>query len=223
MATLLLAHRGDTINFRENTIAAFQSAFNHGADGIELDIQFYKDKLIVVHNYLFDKSGDYPSLSDVVRACAGKGRLEIEVKSMDLDFLPKLKQIIRAYKNADFELTTSVWPVVHYLRQTFPDIRLGIIFHSNDFETWMTEEFVCTKVTKLMKLMQGNVAHLPWEIIMSYPSVVNACHKSGIKVHSHIFKQELEAETAIYRKMRELTIDQCTFDDIRLPSVLHKK
>jgi glycerophosphoryl diester phosphodiesterase len=47
---LIAAHRGNSNNFPENTIAAFQSAVNLGADMIELDVQFTKDKQIVVYH-----------------------------------------------------------------------------------------------------------------------------------------------------------------------------
>jgi len=48
---LIAAHRGDSSNFPENTMVAFQSAVNIGVDMIELDVQFTKDKQIVVaHN-----------------------------------------------------------------------------------------------------------------------------------------------------------------------------
>ena len=47
---LIAAHRGNSSNFPENTVAAFQSAVNVGADMIELDVQFTKDNQIVVYH-----------------------------------------------------------------------------------------------------------------------------------------------------------------------------
>jgi glycerophosphoryl diester phosphodiesterase len=216
MTPLLIAHRGDAVNFAENTIDAFRSAFEHGADGIELDVQFYQGKLIVVHDYLFDRNRDYPKLSDVLATFVGKGRIEIEVKQMDWDFLPELKRLIGKYKDADIEITTSVWPLAQHLRVAFPATNMGIIFLSKEFEDWMTEDFICTKIIKLTKLMQGNVAHIQWDAIKKAPKVVKVCHDNEIKVHSHIFKQEIGLEAEIYNRMCVLGIDQCTFDDIAL-------
>jgi len=39
MVPLLIVHRGDTVHFPENTLEAFKSAFDLGADGIECDVQ----------------------------------------------------------------------------------------------------------------------------------------------------------------------------------------
>ena len=41
---LIIAHRGDVTNAPENTIPAFKSALDLGADGIELDVRLTKDK-----------------------------------------------------------------------------------------------------------------------------------------------------------------------------------
>ncbi len=46
--TNVTAHRGDSINAPENTIAAFESAIIHFADWIELDLKQTKDGVIVV-------------------------------------------------------------------------------------------------------------------------------------------------------------------------------
>lgn len=48
---LIIAHRGDITNAPENTIPAFQKAFELGADGIELDVRLTKDEnLVVLHD-----------------------------------------------------------------------------------------------------------------------------------------------------------------------------
>ena len=48
----LTAHRGDSLNYDENTLSAFRSAKELGADWIELDVQETKDKkLVVIHDY----------------------------------------------------------------------------------------------------------------------------------------------------------------------------
>ena len=49
---IIIAHRGDTTNFPENTIPAFENAFALGADGIELDVRLTKDQnLVVFHDH----------------------------------------------------------------------------------------------------------------------------------------------------------------------------
>ncbi|MCX7845927.1 MAG: glycerophosphodiester phosphodiesterase family protein, partial [Dictyoglomaceae bacterium] len=44
---IILGHRGNAYN-PENTIKAFKSAIEMGADGIELDVQKTKDNILIV-------------------------------------------------------------------------------------------------------------------------------------------------------------------------------
>ena len=46
--TIAVAHRGDPLVERENTLTSFSSAVNHGADMIELDLRRTRDGAIVV-------------------------------------------------------------------------------------------------------------------------------------------------------------------------------
>lgn len=46
--TEITAHRGDSLNYTENTLLAFNSAVEKNADWIELDVQLTKDKEVVV-------------------------------------------------------------------------------------------------------------------------------------------------------------------------------
>ncbi len=48
---LIIAHRGDVSNAPENTLPAFQSAYDSGADGVELDVRLTRDdRLVVFHD-----------------------------------------------------------------------------------------------------------------------------------------------------------------------------
>ncbi|MBC8279887.1 MAG: hypothetical protein H8E48_03780, partial [Chloroflexi bacterium] len=54
---LVIAHRGDSANAPENTIAAFKKALDLGADGIELDVRLTKDeKLVVFHDRFLERT-----------------------------------------------------------------------------------------------------------------------------------------------------------------------
>src|SRR5690606_21259675 len=53
------AHRGNSAEFPENTLAAFASAVDLGADWIELDLFRSRDgKLVVVHDRTTARTGD---------------------------------------------------------------------------------------------------------------------------------------------------------------------
>ncbi|HSN94126.1 MAG TPA: glycerophosphodiester phosphodiesterase family protein, partial [Anaerolineaceae bacterium] len=56
---LIIAHRGASALAPENTLAAFQLAYDQKADGIELDVMLSADKeLIVLHDEIVDRTTD---------------------------------------------------------------------------------------------------------------------------------------------------------------------
>lgn len=59
MKQLIYAHRGASYDYPENTMLAFRKAIEQGADGIELDVQFTKDKkLVVLHDDSIDRTSN---------------------------------------------------------------------------------------------------------------------------------------------------------------------
>lgn len=51
MVPKIIAHRGHSHKYPENTMIAFKKAVELGADGFEFDVHFTKDKNVVVHHY----------------------------------------------------------------------------------------------------------------------------------------------------------------------------
>lgn len=57
----MIAHRGDSANAPENTLAAFQMAIDAGAEGVEFDVQLSKDGVpVVIHDYDLKRTGSRP-------------------------------------------------------------------------------------------------------------------------------------------------------------------
>ncbi|MGM0900010.1 MAG: glycerophosphodiester phosphodiesterase [Bacillota bacterium] len=57
--TLILAHRGYSASYPENTMLAFVEAESVGADGLELDVQMTKDgELVVIHDEKVNRTTD---------------------------------------------------------------------------------------------------------------------------------------------------------------------
>jgi glycerophosphoryl diester phosphodiesterase len=103
---LVLAHRGARRVAPENTVEAFRTALEQGADGVELDVHRTSDERLVVHH---DAAADglgvlatrslaeiraarpeIPTLEEALDACAGS-LVNIEVKNLpvDADFDPE--------------------------------------------------------------------------------------------------------------------------------------
>lgn len=151
METLLIAHRGDTVHYEENTIDAFQSAFSLGADGIECDVQLYCNRLIVVHDYLFDKSKTYPTLENVLDEVGEMGRIEIDVKAFSSEIITHLAQVLNHYQRIDYEITTSELFLIPHIRNEFPNASIGVIFPPYLFQDWMTHDFIQRKIVETTK------------------------------------------------------------------------
>ena len=211
MKPLVIAHRGDTLNFPENTIEAFKSAFNKGADGIELDVHLDKSgNVIVVHDYLHDQNKTYPLLSNVLKQFGQKGRLEIEIKSFDPKCITEVGKLIRKYKPKDFELTSSILPLFPYLKKEFPKEKIGLIFDEKLLSNWMTKEFIEELVLAYMKLTGANILHFPFE--RNTRNIVNLMHENGFLTHAYLKNWGIDK----YKEAINLRIDQIVTDDINL-------
>ncbi len=93
----VLAHRGGTGPWRENTLEAFSSALALGADGVELDVRLSADgKLVVHHDAEIPGSGLIhecrrdqlpqwvPTLEAALATCAG-AVVNVEIKNIPTD------------------------------------------------------------------------------------------------------------------------------------------
>jgi len=94
---VVIAHRGASATFAENTIEAFRGAAEQGADWVELDVRRTADHSLVVHHdaLLYDGRAivelaaadlppSVPTLARALDACAGMG-VNIEIKNNEPD------------------------------------------------------------------------------------------------------------------------------------------
>lgn len=208
---LFIAHRGDTVNFSENTMEAFEGAFDKGADGIELDVHLSDaGEIIVVHNYLYDRSQKYPTLDEVLSRFATRGRIEIEIKELEEKALVIVQAVVNKYRPFDVEVTTSVQPLMQRMSEIFSSDRRGLIFRRNLIEDWMPEDFRIKWLLAHLHLTGANVLHLDFDLYT--PAIIESLHTKDILSHTHI-KAENNEE---FERVRDLGIDQFTFDDIEL-------
>ena len=98
---LVIAHRGASADFAENTLDAFSGAIAQEADGVELDVRRTADGRLAVHHddtladgrviveTRFDALPEaVPDLAEVLDACAPLGVVNVEIKNWpeDRDF-----------------------------------------------------------------------------------------------------------------------------------------
>jgi glycerophosphoryl diester phosphodiesterase len=100
---LIIAHRGFSGRYMENTLASVRGALKLGVDFVEVDVQETRDgELIVFHDYRLDRlcgvrgrvrdktlaeiqrcNRQVPTLREVLHACRGRARVLIEIKRAD--------------------------------------------------------------------------------------------------------------------------------------------
>jgi glycerophosphoryl diester phosphodiesterase len=208
MKPLLIAHRGDTEKFPENTMEAFQSAFDRGADGIEFDVHCHKGgDVVIVHDYTHDENLVYPSLEEVLSTFSSKGRMEIEIKAFEEECVLQAAEIVHRIKPQDYEVTSSEIPLIPVIRKLFPDALVGLLFKPCLIEEWMPVCHIHRMLLGYMKLLGTNILHLGLEHYSE--ELVELMHANGYRTHTHLGKENTEA----YNKVVEFGIDQCTIDD----------
>jgi glycerophosphoryl diester phosphodiesterase len=139
---MVAAHRGVTAGAAENTIAAFTNAIEAGADMIEFDVRRTRDgELIAFHDTRVDGApigtlsrDDItvaagvrpPLLTDVLRACAGRIRLDVELK--EDGYVQDVMAALRAGFDPAHMIVTSFLPaVVTQAKHFFPEVRAGLL------------------------------------------------------------------------------------------------
>jgi glycerophosphoryl diester phosphodiesterase len=139
---MVAAHRGVAAGAAENTIAAFTNAIDVGADMIEFDVRRTRDgELIAFHDALAGGApvsgltrDDIaaaagvrpPLLTEVLHACAGRIRLDVELK--EDGYVPDVMAVLRAgFDPAQMVVTSFLPTVVAQAKQTFPEVKTGLL------------------------------------------------------------------------------------------------
>ena len=127
----VIAHRGYSAKFPENTLIAFKEALRLGAHGIELDVHLTKDHhVVVIHDEQIDRTTD------------GKGYVKDytlqQLQTFDAgswfnplfaaEKIPTLAQVLALVKETDaivnIELKTNVFPYEGLLEEVFKLVKL---------------------------------------------------------------------------------------------------
>ncbi|MCM3873080.1 MAG: hypothetical protein ND895_20550 [Pyrinomonadaceae bacterium] len=108
---LIIGHRGASAVAPENTLAAFSRAIQHGADGVEFDVQLSQDGVpVVIHDPTLARTG---LIDGVVAELSAEmlGRIDVgswfgqRSNAAELDFrgekLPSLQQTLELFADSD--------------------------------------------------------------------------------------------------------------------------
>ncbi len=149
---LVLAHRGGTGPWRENTLEAFTGARHAGADGVELDVRLAADGVLVVHHDALVEGAPIhavasvdlprwvPALAEVLDACTGWA-VNVEIKNSPGEpgsgearpVAGAVADVLRrdaARSGAPLVVVSSFWPAtLEAVRAAAAPVALGLLTH----------------------------------------------------------------------------------------------
>lgn len=181
----IIAHRGASAFFKENTLTAFKAAYNMGVNAFETDIQVSKDGFLVLnHNYSLNKKSikEYTlkelknfaicTLEELLAILDKRSFLNIEIKN-DNNIYPnieeKLALCLKKYgqeKNTNLLISSFYLPSLYKIKKLLPDLKIGLL----------------TKKFNLKEIESLN----PYSVNMSYKrinkKIIDICHKKDKKI-----------------------------------------
>ena len=186
---LIIAHRGASADFPENSLDAFSGALQQGADWVELDVRRSKDGVLVVHHDAHLAGGDLikdldsnslpegvPSLAEAFEASESMGvNIEIMLLPCEPDFdevdlvCEAVVGLVRAYRSTDKILVSSFdINAIDRIKETDPLIATG----------WLVAERSDGIQILDRARSQNHSAINPWDDIVD-ESLIEEAHSRG--------------------------------------------
>ncbi len=186
---LIIAHRGASAYYKENTLDAFKAAYDMGARYFETDVQTSFDgRLVLYHDYHFkNKDGQERAVKDAEAAslaACGAPYLEqlFEVLPNDAKINLEIKNDGNLYPSIEHKLLKTLdalnidkrrilissfdYPTLMRVREIDGDIKIGVLTRSFD--------------------LAGILALNAYSVHMSEqritPAIIDSCHNAGLKV-----------------------------------------
>jgi glycerophosphoryl diester phosphodiesterase len=154
----IVAHRGSSLRFPENTLAAFSGAVREGADWIELDVRRTREGVYVLNHdptiggkaiaastfgELMVQKPDLVRLDTVLDFAKGKVQVDVELKEYgyENEVVPFIQ---RHLDDRDFVITSFHDDSIREIKVRFPSVRCGLLL-GRPYE----EAGILTRVTEL--------------------------------------------------------------------------
>jgi glycerophosphoryl diester phosphodiesterase len=219
----LIGHRGAPREFPENSLPAFQRAFERGAAAIELDVHATSDGVVVVHHdptikrganahagrpiveltvaqlraVALDHGVRIPSLAEVLDIVPRGARVYVELKGTGIEVL-----VAGMLKRARCECAVHSFDhgAVARMRELAPEIPRGILFDERTAD-----------VAASMRATGARDVWPNWRLI-DHPTV-EAVHKAGGRVIAWTVNSRRSSQALV-----GLGVDGLCSDDVRLMS-----
>lgn len=212
MSIKIIAHRGDSEYYPENTMSSFNSAFEKKADAIELDVHFSTDnKLLVHHDYYLGRTNNglgviYEKDSSYLKTLDAGSWFSSDFKYERIPFLEEifdefgnkilyeieikgftadfLKALLLKVREFDLLNNIEFTSGPNYLISTLKAMEPNAKtgIFLAPFPNWMKNELGEKIIIENMHLGNINVAHCPLEILR--PEFIHNLHKHNFLVHA---------------------------------------
>jgi glycerophosphoryl diester phosphodiesterase len=198
---LIIAHRGFSGRYPENTLAAVRAALDLGVDSVEIDVQETRDgEMIVFHDYRLyricrvrgrvrDKTlaeirrlnREVPTLAEVLQMCSGKACVLIEIKGADPGKVAAV--IVKHCMKREVIVFSLSIPRLKVFVEAAPHIaRFGLIARN-----------LKSRISGLKSSASVSGVGLSRRLVTS-PRVVQDIHRRGWKVFVWTVNREAEME-----------------------------
>ncbi len=189
----VIAHRGASRRWPENTVAAFAGAIEMGADWVELDVRPARDGSLVVchdpalpdgrllaHTDPADLPADLPSLAEALTACGGLG-VNVEIKNDPAEpgfddgtgpFVANVIEVMERHLDLSRALITSFHrPTLDRVRSLGPQWPVGLLFYLPEPDSVLVE------------LAEGGFRAINPHHALVDADLVAAAHRHGLEVN----------------------------------------
>ncbi|MDB4876067.1 MAG: glycerophosphoryl diester phosphodiesterase [Gemmatimonadetes bacterium] len=216
-----IGHRGAKRELPENTLAAFQRAFEHGADAIELDVHATRDGEVVVHHdptlggsaaglrghaiaglswaelsaVELAKGVGIPRLADVLTATPAGRTVYVEIKGVGIEALVAAALVGSPTRCAVHAFDHEA---VRRMRTLAPELPRGILLDESPAD-----------IEQLMSAAGARDVWPDWTLIGR--DLVDRVHAAGGRVIAWTVNDRYAAEQLI-----DLGVDGLCTDDVRL-------
>lgn len=201
------AHRGASGHAPENTLEAFALAADMGADGIELDVQFTKDRqLVVIHDEWIDRtSNGRGAVADYTLDELRGYNFNNKMPGMPWCHIPTLNEVLELIKSTNMVINIELKTSVNH----YPGIEEAVVDLVDEFgmaDRIIYSSFNHESVLRVKRLrpaavcgflygigivspaeyarMHGVEAVHPSINDLKYPGFIESCRDNGILIHT---------------------------------------
>ena len=214
----LIAHRGDSSEYPENTLAAFAAAIDAGADGIEMDVRKTKDgKLVVYHDDTLERI-EGEATTDTVADYTYDELIELQAQhytgdDFTCEKIPTLDQVMLLMQDKDLTVVVELknigededFPAQVYERVKGYGMLSHVIFASFNY-TYLQGIKACNYSQPIMKFVSFSKPNIVKRFPAEYyginmktinPATIKAVHDAGAYVYSYTPETAAEKSTLI--------------------------